>query len=122
MHGKRHVMYELTTRDIPVRSVLCVKRSVEGIDGAWAFGKEFISIPRSHDLPRMDGRAGAVYCIWWGEVNDDSDGPWSGADLGPQTRLSGLPLTVRSSYSVVSRRTVRPSSTSARWGQTDPAQ
>ena len=75
MQGKRHAMYQVATRDIPARSVLSVKRSVEGIDGTWAFGKEFISILRNHDLPRMDGRAGAFYCIWWGEVNDDSDGP-----------------------------------------------
>lgn len=76
MRGKRHVMYEVNTRDIPARSVLSVKRSVEGgADGAWTFGKEFISILRRHNLPRIDGRAGAFYCIWWGEVNDDSDGP-----------------------------------------------
>ena len=75
MQGKRHAMYEVATRDIPARSVLSVKRSVQGTDGAWAFGKEFISILRNHNLPRMDGRAGAFYCIWWGEVNDDSDGP-----------------------------------------------
>lgn len=75
LQGKRPAMYEVATRDIPARSVLCVKRNVEGQDGAWAFGKEFISILRSHKLPSMDGRAGAVYCIWWGEVNDDSDGP-----------------------------------------------
>jgi DNA-binding transcriptional MerR regulator len=75
MQGKRPAMYEVATRDIAARSVLSVKRSVQGIDGAWAFGKEFIAILRKHDLPRMDGRAGAFYCIFWGEVNDDSDGP-----------------------------------------------
>jgi len=75
LQGKRPAMYEVNTRDIPARSVLCVKRNVEGQDGAWAFGKEFISILRNHKLPSIDGRAGAVYCIWWGEVNDDSDGP-----------------------------------------------
>lgn len=75
MQGKRHAMYEVATRDIPARSVLCVKRSVQDDDGTWAFGKEFISILRNHNLPKIDGRAGAVYCIWWGEVNDDSDGP-----------------------------------------------
>ena len=75
VQGKRHVMYEVATRDIPARSVLSVNRSVQGTDGVWAFGKEFISILRNRDLPRMDGPAGAFYCIWWGEVNDDSDGP-----------------------------------------------
>ncbi len=77
MQGKRHVMYEVATRDIPARSVLCLKRSVEGNDGAWAFGKEFIAILREHKhhLPMMEGRAGAFFCIWWSEVSDDSDGP-----------------------------------------------
>jgi len=68
-------MYEVATRDIPARSVLCLKRSVEGTDGAWAFGKEFVSILREQRLPMMEGRAGAVFCIYWGEVSDDSDGP-----------------------------------------------
>ena len=75
LQGKRPAMYEVATRDIAARSVLSVKRAVQGIDGAWAFGKEFISILRNHNLPKIDGRAGAFYCIWWGEVNDDSDGP-----------------------------------------------
>ncbi|HEX3616973.1 MAG TPA: helix-turn-helix domain-containing protein, partial [Solirubrobacteraceae bacterium] len=73
--GKRHHMYEVTTRAIPARSVLCLKRNVDGSDGAWAFGKEFISILREHPLPRIEGRAGAVFSIYWGEVSDDSDGP-----------------------------------------------
>ncbi len=75
LQGRRHVMYEVATRDIPARSVLCLKRSVDGTAGAWAFGKEFISILREHHLPMMEGRAGAVFCIYWGEVSDDSDGP-----------------------------------------------
>jgi len=68
-------MYEVATRDIPARSVLCLKRTVGGTDGAWAFGKEFVSILRNHHLPTIDGRAGAVFSIYWGEVSDDSDGP-----------------------------------------------
>ena len=75
MQGKRYVMYEVATRDIPARSVLCLKRNVEGTPGAWAFGKEFVSILRQHRLPMMEGRAGAVFSIYWGEVSDDSDGP-----------------------------------------------
>lgn len=68
-------MYEVATRDIPARNVLCLKRSVEGAAGAWPFGKEFVSILREHRLPVMEGRAGAFFCIYWGEVSDDSDGP-----------------------------------------------
>ena len=75
LQGKRHAMYAVATREIPARSVLSVKRSVQGTDGVWAFGKEFISILRNHNLPNIDGRAGAFYCIWWSEVNDDSEGP-----------------------------------------------
>lgn len=94
MQGKRHAMYEVATRDIPARSVLCVKRSVEGIDGTWAFGKEFISILRNHDLPKMDGRAGAFYCIWWGEVNDDSDGPLEWCRPVPTDQAEQLAIQV----------------------------
>jgi DNA-binding transcriptional MerR regulator len=75
MQGRRHVMYEVATRDIPARSVLYLKRNVEGTPGAWAFGKEFVSILREHRLPMMEGRAGAAFSIYWGEVSDDSDGP-----------------------------------------------
>ncbi len=100
LQGKRPAMYAVATRDIPARSVLSVKRSVQGIDGTWAFGKEFISILRNHDLPKMDGRAGAFYCIWWGEVNDDSDGPleWCRpvpTDQGEQLALDVPELVLR---------------------------
>ena len=75
LNGKRSVMYEVGTRDIPARSLLCLKRSVDGQEGAWALGKEFIALFRQRPLPRMAGRAGAAFCIYWGEVSDDSDGP-----------------------------------------------
>jgi hypothetical protein len=48
---------------------------VEGEAGAWAFGKEFVGLLKERSLPHMEGRAGAVFCIYWGEVSDDSDGP-----------------------------------------------
>ena len=94
MQGKRQAMDEVATRDIPARSVLSVKRSVEGIDGTWAFGKEFISILRNYDLPKMDGRAGAFYCIWWGEVNDDSDGPLEWCRPVPTDQAEQLAIQV----------------------------
>ncbi len=75
LNGKRSVMYEVSTRDVPARSLLCLKRNVDGEDGAWAFGKEFVAMLREHPLPRVEGGAGATFCIYWGEVNDDSDGP-----------------------------------------------
>jgi DNA-binding transcriptional MerR regulator len=75
LSGKRPVMYEVSTRDIPERSLLCVKRNVAGEQAAWAFGKEFIALLRHYQPPRIEGRAGAFFCIYWGEVSEDSDGP-----------------------------------------------
>ena len=68
-------MYEVSTREMPERSLLCVKRNVVGVDRAWAFGKEFIALLRHYQLPQIQGRAGAFFCIYWGEVSEDSDGP-----------------------------------------------
>jgi DNA-binding transcriptional MerR regulator len=75
LSGKRSVMYEVSTRSIPERRLLCVKRNVTGEKAAWAFGKEFIGLLRQYKLPQIEGRAGAFFCIYWGEVSDDSDGP-----------------------------------------------
>ncbi len=74
LSGKSSVMYEVATREIPERSLLCLKRNVDE-QGAWALGKEFIAILRERPLPKMEGRAGAMFTIYWGEVSADSDGP-----------------------------------------------
>jgi hypothetical protein len=67
-------MYEVATREIPERSLLCLKRNVDE-QGAWSLGKEFIAILRERPLPKMEGREGAMFSIFWGEVSADSDGP-----------------------------------------------
>ena len=54
--------------------MLCLKRHVDE-RGAWALGKEFIAILRERPLPKMEGREGAMFSIYWGEVSADSDGP-----------------------------------------------
>jgi hypothetical protein len=64
-------MYEVETRAIPRRSLLCLKRNVEGWTGAWAFGKEFVGLLKERALPHMEGRGGAFFCIYWGQVSDD---------------------------------------------------
>ena len=74
LSGKRSVMYEVATREMPERSLLCLKRNVDE-QGQWAFGKEFIAILRERPLPKIEGRAGAAFCIWWGLVSADGDGP-----------------------------------------------
>jgi len=72
--GKRPVMYEVATREMPERSLLCLKRHVEE-QGLWAFGKEFIAILRERPFRRMEGREGAHFCIYWGWPSADGDGP-----------------------------------------------
>jgi hypothetical protein len=67
-------MYEVATREIPERSVLCLKRHVDE-PSAWALGKEFIAILRERPLPKMPGREGAMFSIYWSEVSAESDGP-----------------------------------------------
>ena len=74
LRGKRSVMYEVATREMPERSLLCVKRHVDE-QGMWAFGKEFIAILRERPLPKIEGREGAFFCIYWGWASADSDGP-----------------------------------------------
>ena len=74
LRGKRSVMYEVATREMPERSLLCLKRNADE-QGTWALGKEFIAILRERPLPKMEGREGAMFLIYWGEVNADSDGP-----------------------------------------------
>ncbi|MGA2970212.1 MAG: helix-turn-helix domain-containing protein [Acidimicrobiales bacterium] len=74
LSGKKSIMYEVSTREMPERTLLCLKRNVDW-PGAWAFGKEFIAIIRERPLPKIPGRQGAMFSIYWGLVNDDSDGP-----------------------------------------------
>ena len=66
-------MYEVATREMPERSLLCVKRNVDE-QGAWAFGKEFIAILRERPLPKIEGREGAFFCIYWSHPTADGDG------------------------------------------------
>jgi DNA-binding transcriptional MerR regulator len=72
--GRSTVMYEVATREMPQRSLLCLKRNVDA-SGLWALGKEFVGIVRNQRLPRIGGREGAAFCIYWGQVSADSDGP-----------------------------------------------
>jgi DNA-binding transcriptional MerR regulator len=73
LSGEKSVMYEVATREMPERSLLCLKRNVDE-RGMWAFGKEFIAILRKRPMPRIDGREGASVCIYWRWPSADSDG------------------------------------------------
>jgi DNA-binding transcriptional MerR regulator len=89
LRGKRPVMYEVATREMPERSLLCLKRNVDE-QGQWAFGKEFIAILRERRLPRIEGREGAFFCIYWGLVSGDSDGPIEWCRPVPQAEARAL--------------------------------
>jgi DNA-binding transcriptional MerR regulator len=73
LRGKRSVMYEVATREMPERSLLCLKRNV-AVQRQFAFGKEFIAILRERPLPKIEGREGAFFCIYWSHPTADGDG------------------------------------------------
>ena len=87
--GRSTVMYEVASREMPARSLLCLKRNVDET-GAWALGKEFIGIIRDPRLPRMPGRRGAMFSIHWGQVSADSDGPMEFCKPVPDTEADAL--------------------------------
>jgi DNA-binding transcriptional MerR regulator len=89
LSGKRPVMYEVAMREMPERSLLCLKRNVDE-QGQWAFGKEFIALLRERPLPKIEGREGAGFCIYWGMVSGDSDGPVEWCRPVPQAEARAL--------------------------------
>jgi DNA-binding transcriptional MerR regulator len=89
LSGKRSVMYQVATRAMPERSLLCLKRNVDE-QGMWAFGKEFIAILRERPLPKIEGREGAFFCIYWAMVSADSDGPAEWCRPVPETGARAL--------------------------------
>ena len=98
--GKRSVMYEVKVRDIPARSLLCLLRHASNQQEVWAMGKEVIGMLKAQPPPRVDGVAGAAFLIYYGEVNQDSDGPvefcWPvPQDLAGQVAASFPALTLR---------------------------
>ncbi len=100
LSGKSYLMYEVATREISERSMLCLKRNVDE-KGAWALGKEFIAIMRERPLPPMEGREGAAFSIFWGEVSADSDGPVEWCKPVPESDAK----TLASHYPELSLRT-----------------
>ena len=68
-------MYEVAVRDVPARSLLCLLRHASNRQEVWDLGKEVIGMLKAQPPPRVDGVAGAAFLIYYGEVNQDSDGP-----------------------------------------------
>jgi DNA-binding transcriptional MerR regulator len=98
--GKRNIMYEVKVRDIPARRLLCLLRHASNKQEVWDLGKEVIGMLKTQAPPRVDGVAGAAFLIYYGEVNQDSDGPvefcWPVPhDLADQLAASFPGLTLR---------------------------
>jgi DNA-binding transcriptional MerR regulator len=89
LSGKRPVMYEVATREMPERSLLCLKRNVS-VQGQFAFGKEFIAILRERPLPKIEGREGAFFCIYWSHPSADGDGLIEWCKPVPQAEAHAL--------------------------------
>ena len=66
-------MYEVATREMPERSLLCLKRNVD-VQGQFAFGREFISCCVSGRAAKIEGRPGAIFCIYWSHPSADGEG------------------------------------------------
>ena len=93
-------MYEVKVRDIPARSLLCLLRHASTEQEVWDLGKEVLGMIKAHPTPRVDGIAGAAFLSYYGEVNQDSDGPvefcWPvPQDLACQLAASFPGLTLR---------------------------
>jgi DNA-binding transcriptional MerR regulator len=77
LKGRRPEMsekHEIKLRDLPARPVLCQLGHVPA-DELLAFGKAFIGRFREASIRPLEGAAGAPFVIFYGEVNEDSDGP-----------------------------------------------
>ena len=96
LSGKRSFMYEVGTRQMPERSLLCLKRNVVGQDQAWAFGKEFIALLRHCRLPQIPGRAGAFSVFTGVRSARTATVRWSGAVPSQRTRRKRSPHAARS--------------------------
>ena len=74
LSGREHVMYEVATRTLPERSMLCQLRHVADEQETIALGKAFLAIFKERPQPLVAG-APFLILIYHGEVSPDSDGP-----------------------------------------------
>ena len=74
LRGRAHVMYEVATRTVPERSLLCQLRHVADEKETFALGKAFLAIFKQRPQPLVAG-APFLILIYHGEVSPDSDGP-----------------------------------------------
>jgi hypothetical protein len=75
LNGREVVVDDVATRHLPERTLLCLKRRVDGNEAVFALGKEFIALFRERPIPLLEGIEGAAFLIYHAEVSADSDGP-----------------------------------------------
>lgn len=65
---------EVKLRDLPARPMLCQMQHVRA-DEVLAAGKAFLGMFRDASVRRLEGVAGAMFVVYYGEVGEDGDGP-----------------------------------------------
>ncbi|HEU5333282.1 MAG TPA: helix-turn-helix domain-containing protein [Actinocrinis sp.] len=91
--------HEIKVRDLAARPLLCQMAHVPA-DELLAFGKAFIGRFREASIRPPEGTAGAPFVIFYGEVNEDGDGPiewcWPVAEQDADRLAAQFPeLTLR---------------------------
>jgi DNA-binding transcriptional MerR regulator len=72
--GERSDMYQVATRTIGARSLLCLHRHATQ-DQLLGLGRGFITRFYEQQVARVEGIEGSTFVIYYGQVNADSDGP-----------------------------------------------
>ena len=108
---KRKVMYEVKVRDIPTRSLLCLLAACQQSAGSLGPGQGGHRHAQGPAAAAVDGVAGAAFLIYYGEVNQDSDGPVEFCWPVPRTWPASSPPVSPDSPCAPSLRTRRPTFT-----------
>ena len=74
LNGRMPVMYEVSVREVPARSLLSMLRYVHH-DEFPAVARDFSARFAGESVPRLPGAGGAPFIVYHGEVSEDSDGP-----------------------------------------------
>jgi DNA-binding transcriptional MerR regulator len=89
LYGKKAEMYEVTVRDMPARSLLCVLRHAH-TDEHMALGRDMMKRLHPVAKPRVGDPVTAPFAIYHGEVSEDSDGPVEWCWPVPQDEAASL--------------------------------
>jgi DNA-binding transcriptional MerR regulator len=99
LNGKESVMYEVSTRDMPARSVLYLLRHAH-TEELFSLARDLMRRLRPVATPQPNDPVTAMFLIFHGEVSEDSDGPvelcWPvPADRADEIAASFPDLTLR---------------------------